>query len=71
MMQKEYYYVGYLIWGTLFFGSIFAIIWAIMRVWLKVNYKRLKNISIWLLILFALLNSSYVLIYYLKNGVFL
>ncbi len=71
MMQKEYYYVGYLVWGTLFFGSIFAIIWAIMRVWLKTNYKRLKNISIWLLILFALLNSSYVLIYYLKNGVFL
>ena len=71
MMQKEYYYIGYLVWGTLFFATVFALDWAIAKVWLKVDYKVLKNISIWLLFVFVLLNSSYVLIYYLKNGVFL
>ena len=71
MMQKEYYYIGYLVWGTLFFGTVFAITWAVGKLFLKVDYKRLKNISIWLLIAFVLLNSSYVLIYYIKNGVLL
>ena len=71
MMQKEYYYVGYFVWGSLFFGVSFALIWAISKIWLKVDYKGIKKISILLLSLFIILNSSYVLIYYLKNGVLL
>jgi len=71
MMQKEYYYIGYLVWGSLFFGSIFAIDWALVKLWLKRDYKSLKRASIILLTIFVGLNSSYVLIYYLKNGVFL
>ena len=71
MMQKEYYYIGYLVWGSLFFGSIFTIDWALVKLWLKRDYKSLKRASIILLTIFVGLNSSYVLIYYLKNGVFL
>jgi hypothetical protein len=71
MMQKEYYYVGYLIWGSLAFGVLFSLDWALLKLWLKADYKKLKKLSIWLLSIFIVLNSSYVLIYYLKNGVLL
>jgi len=71
MMQKEYFYVGYFVWGSLYFGSILALIWAIMRVWFKQNYKRLKLASIYLISFFVILNCSYVVIYYIKNGVLL
>jgi len=39
MMQKEYHYVGYLLWGTLFFGSAFGLIYSIVLVWLKDKYR--------------------------------
>ncbi len=70
MMQKEYYYIGYLIWGTLFMGLFFGLIWVIIE-FLNYKLERLKKLSILLLTLFVLLCSSYVLIYYLKNGVLL
>ena len=70
MLQKEYYYVGYLLWGSLFFGVYFGVIWVIMSQ-LGYNIAKAKWASMLLLTLFVTLCSLYVLIYYLKNGVFL
>jgi len=70
MMQKEYGYVGYFVWGLLFFGVFFGLIWAIIG-FIKEQSAKLANITILLLSLFVLLCSAYVAIYYIKNGVFL
>ncbi len=70
MMQKEYYYVGYLVWGSLFIGLFFGLIWVIIG-FLKYKNKTAKQIAIASISLFVVLCSSYVLFYYLKNGVFL
>ena len=71
MMQKEYYYIGYLIWGTLFLGSFLAIIYSLIALWLKSELKMAKKLSLFLITLFVIINSSYVIVYYLRNGVFL
>jgi hypothetical protein len=70
MMQKEYGYVGYFVWGLLFFGVFFGLIWAIIG-FIKEQSAKLATITILLLTLFLLLCSAYVAIYYIKNGVFL
>ncbi len=71
MMQDHYYYVGYFVWGLLFLGLFFSIDSAIMSLWFKKSSKKLKRASVVLLSLFVVLCSSYVVVYYLKNGVFL
>jgi len=70
MMQSDYYYVGYFVWGFLLSSLFFGLIWAIIG-FLNYKLERLKRLSILFLILFVLLCSGYVLFYYLKNGVFL
>ena len=70
MMQKEYYYVGYFVWGTLFAALFFGLIWVIIGL-LKYESKVLKGIVVATLSLFVAICSAYVGYYYLKNGVFL
>jgi len=70
MMQKEYYYIGYFVWGTLFSALFFGLIWVIIGL-LKYESKVLKRITVTSLVLFVSLCSAYVLYYYFKNGVFL
>lgn len=71
MLQLEYYYVGYLVWGLLFIGTFLAIESAVVEGVFGKNALKLKKVSIGLLTLFVLLCSSYVVLYYLNNGVFL
>ena len=71
MMQKEYYYVGYLVWGSLFLGTFLAIIYSIIDIWLKYRLNNAKKASIYLISFFVLICSYYVLSYYIKNGVLL
>ena len=71
MFQKEYFYIGYLVWGSLFFGSFFALIWAINKVFFKKESIKIKYFATTLLLLFVIICSSYVVSYYFKNGVFL
>ena len=70
MFQKEYYFVGYLLWGSLFFGLFFGLIWVILAI-VGYNIKKAKQSAMALLAIFAALCSLYVAHYYLKNGVFL
>jgi len=71
MLQAEYHYIGYLLWGLLFVGTFLAIESAVMEGLFGRDAAKLKEVSIGLLTLFVLLCSSYVGFYYLKNGVFL
>ncbi|MEA3457010.1 MAG: hypothetical protein U9R26_10930 [Campylobacterota bacterium] len=71
MLQKEYYYVGYLVWGTLFVGTYLGLISSVMEIGLKVERRGERHIALVLLSLFVLLCTGYVAVYYLRNGVFL
>jgi hypothetical protein len=71
MLQDHYYYVGYLVWGLLLFGIFLTIDSAVMHYFFKQSSKSLKKIALVLLSLFVGICSSYVAVYYLKNGVLL
>ncbi len=71
MMQRPYYYVGYLIWGTLFGGVFLGLIAALLRVSLKLRPNSLEKWGLGLVSAFVLLCSLYVGLYYIRNGVLL
>ncbi len=71
MLQKEYYYVGYLLWGMLFGGVYLGIISSVMEMGLKVERKKENKMALILLSVFVLLCTAYVAVYYIRNGVFL
>ena len=64
-LQKDYYYIGYLIYFTLFTGTFFALITPFF------NKKRYFDISIFFIIFYTLIVSGYPVVYYIKNGVWL
>jgi len=65
LLQKDYYYVGYLFYTLLFLGTFSGISSAVFDI------KRYKKFSIIFNFLYLLSVSSYVAIFYIKNGVFL
>jgi hypothetical protein len=71
MLQQEYFYVGYLVWGSLFLGTFFALASAILY-WISHQEQPylLRN-ALAFNTFFVLLCSLYVGIYYLRNGVWL
>ena len=71
MLQKEYFYVGYLLWGTLLSGTFFGINAFVVKYFLAHNPSTQYRLSLLFNTFFVLLVSSYVLIYYLSNGVWL
>lgn len=64
-LQKDYYYVGYLLYTTLFLGTFFGIVVPFFR------KKKFYKYSLIFNTLYTLLVSLYPLTYYLKNGVWL
>ena len=64
-LQKDYYYVGYLIYTTLFAGTFFGILLAFFE------NQRLFYYSIFFTILYTLVVSFYPVSYYIRNGVWL
>jgi hypothetical protein len=71
MLQPEYYYVGYLIWGSLFMGSYVGLSDAVSMLWLGKTTMRSQKLVVGLLSIFVLLCTAYVSVYYLRNGVLL
>ena len=71
MLQSEYMYVGYLLWGSLFVGSYLGLSNALSSLWLKLPDTKSPQPVIVLLSLFVLLCTAYVAMYYFKNGVLL
>ena len=73
MLQKEYYYIGYLLYLTLFIGTFYGFNIGINNI-LKTENKNSKNyykVSILFILIYTLLVSYFPIAYYLKNGVFL
>lgn len=71
MLQKEYYYVGYLIWGSLFLGIFFGITPFLVEMMIqkKLTYMyRYSTLCLWVCVMTC---SFYVAKYYWTNGVFL
>jgi hypothetical protein len=72
MLQKEYYFVGYSVWFSLFIGSFIGINGTIVTLWLKKETsKKVQMIVVGLLSFFVILCSGYILGYYFSNGVWL
>lgn len=71
MLQKEYGYVGYLVWGSLFLGTFFGAAGFPLKVLLGREVGSTGRWSIVFTTLFVLVCSLYVGLYYLRNGVFL
>jgi len=71
LLQSEYYYVGYLMWGSLFAGVFIGLVSSIMELFLKIPRKKESRMSLLLLSLFVLLCTGYVAMFYINNGVFL
>ncbi len=69
-LQSDYYYVGYLIYTLLFVGTFYGISTGFIE---TSQEKRIKNYKISLLFnsLYVILLSLYVIVFYIKNGVFL
>jgi hypothetical protein len=71
MLQKDYYYIGYLIWGTFIGGIFLGVTTIIADLILGIDTKKLRVLMIIAFTLFVLICSLYVLVYYIENGVFL
>ena len=73
MLQKEYYYIGYLIYITLFLGTFFGFVVTLKNIILqdKSDSKRYYNYSIIFSTSFVIIVTLFPLYYYLKNGVLL
>lgn len=71
MLQKEYLYIGYLVFITLFAGIFFSISNLFLKLFLKeeqTDFFLYSNISN---TLFTLICTAYLVVYYFKNGVLL
>lgn len=71
MLQSEYYYVGYFIWGTLFLGTFFAMAGALLKTVMGRDIAYVYSMGALFNTAFVLLCTLYVAVYYLKTGVFL
>ena len=71
MFQKEYHYIGYIVWGSLFGGSFLIIDSIVCKRVLGVDTTKSKRYGIGLITLFVFTVTAVVLIYRVKNGAWL
>ncbi|WP_122893614.1 hypothetical protein [Arcobacter peruensis] len=71
MLQREYSYIGYFIWGTLFLGTFFAFAFSSLKLIVNRSLDYTLKYSLIFNALFVFICTFYVLKYYLVNGVFL
>lgn len=71
MLQKEYHFIGYFIWSTLFLGIFFGLCNFILKYLIKKEFSNIYNYSIIFNTIFTFICTFYVIKYYFINGVFL
>ncbi len=71
MLQKDYYYIGYVLYVTLYIGTFYGISGAIMSMLEKRKEKFYYNVSMVFNTIYALIVSAYPIVYFIKNGVWL
>jgi hypothetical protein len=70
-LQSDYYYVGYLLYGLLFMGTFYGIRVGVVKMLGENENSRGFRRSLWFNLAYVLLVSSYVVVYFIKNGVWL
>jgi hypothetical protein len=65
-LQKEYYYVGYLIYSLLFIGTFYGFVASAIK-----TNKSYYTLALWFNFAYVLLVSAYPVVFYIKNGVWL
>jgi hypothetical protein len=65
LLQKDYYYIGYLFYTLLFLGTFFGLSFALFDI------KKQQKLSLWFNFLYLLVVSAYPISFYLRNGVWL
>ena len=71
LLQKDYYYIGYVLYITLYAGTFLGISGAIMSILEKKKQRFYYNISIVFSTIYALIVSAYPIVYFIRNGVWL
>lgn len=71
MLQKEYFFIGYFIWTTLFLGTFFGVASFVVPIFTKKDLDYSFKYSNIFNLIFVFLCSFYLIKYYLSNGVFL
>ena len=71
MLQKEYSFVGYFIWSTLFLGTFFGMASFVIPIFIKKDLSYSFKYSNLFNLIFVCLCSFYLIKYYFINGVFL
>lgn len=71
ILQHEYYYIGYVVWISLFVGVFFGIAPFIVESIINVKDKTLFSLSSFFNTIFVILCTFYIAIHYIKTGVFL
>ena len=71
MLQSDYYYIGYLLWGLLFVSVFFGIANAILRLIIHKEIARYYRYAFISLCALIMITGGYVLVYVLRNGVWL
>ena len=70
LLQKDYYYIGYLLYTTLFLGTFYGLITGFLPS-SKTIVKNNFNKSLFFNIIYVVIVSLYPIVYYFKNGVWL
>lgn len=71
MLQKEYFFIGYALWGSLFLGSMFALSPFVLGLFSHLKFDRGYFLAIAFNLIFAIITLWYVMGYWIKNGVWL
>ncbi len=71
LFQKDYYFVGYVFWGSLLLGVFYASCAYIMKLVTKQEFDYMYRLSYIFDTIFTLLCTAYVALYYMINGVWL
>ena len=66
-LQKDYYYVGYLLYTLLFLGTFYGLVAGLLEAKSEANLKK----SLFFITLYVVAVSLYPAVYYLRNGVWL
>jgi hypothetical protein len=71
LFQKEYFYIGYIFFSTLFLGTFLSIYESILNLFFTQQTKKIKKYSLIFMILFFIILNFYPIKYYFINGVLL
>ena len=71
MLQKDYHYIGYILYITLYVGTFYGISGAIMSIMEKRKKKFYYNVSMISNTIYTLIVTAYPIVYFIKNGVWL